>query len=97
MIFDKQSYCVENVEQNCLSCLNNFSFYCKVRAIDRFEYKPKGERSEPKTIFPYNNLSNKHFFYHFTDKLFFPQVAEQTIYFPLFAELFFHKKPSPLP
>ena len=41
--FDKESYCVEYVEQNCWRCLNNFNFWCKVRALDRFEYKVEGE------------------------------------------------------
>ena len=53
------------VEQNCWSSVNNFNFWCKVRALDRFQYKLEGERSELKifvTIFPHYNLLIKHFF-----------------------------------
>ena len=75
-------------------------------ALDRFEYNPEGERSEPKifvTIFPHYNPLNKHFFLSFHEQIiFFPQVAEQTIYLPLFAKqpFFFtkkHRRPAPPP
>ena len=58
MFFDKESYCVEYEDQNCRSCLNNFNFCCKVRALDRFQNELEGERSEPKifiTIFLITN------------------------------------------
>ena len=65
--------------------------------------KLEGERSEPKnfvTIFPHKNLSKKIFFYIISRTNYFsPQVAEQSIYFPLFAERSFfhknHKSPPP--
>ena len=100
--FDKESNCVKYVEQNWWSCVNNFNFWSKVRALDRIQYKLEGERSEPKifiTIFPHYNLLIKHFFsiISWTNN-FFPQVAEQTIYFPKFANnLFFTKNHSPPP
>ena len=63
--FDKESNCVEYVEQNCWSCINNFNFWSKVSVLDRLRHKLEGGRSEPKifiTIFPHYNLLIKHFF-----------------------------------
>ena len=90
MFFDKESYCVEYVEENKLN------FLSKVRALDRFEFKLEGERSEPKiflTIFLHNKLLIIFFLSFHEQTIFFPQVAEQTIYFPKFAEQsFFSQK-----
>ena len=41
MIFDKESYGVEYVEQNWSSSLNYSNFVSKVRAIDRSEHKSR--------------------------------------------------------
>ena len=67
--------------------------------IDRFYYKLEGEQSELKiflTIFSsLQSIEQTISFYEQTNfSHSFSQVAEQTIYFPLFAEQsFFHKKP----
>ena len=88
-----------------LKFVNNFIFLCKARALDRFQYKLEGERSEPK-IFVTIYFSSLHsvdhtFFLSFHEQtIFFPQGAEQTIYFPIFAEHFFftkHSAPPPPP
>ena len=74
-----------------------------MRALDRFQYKLDGERSEPKifiTIFLHYKLLIKHFFLSFHEQtIFFTQGAEQTIYFPKFAEqsFFSPKNHSPPP
>ena len=65
MFLIRKAICVKYVEQNCGSCVNNFNFLSKIRALDRFQYKLEGERSEPKIfiiIFPHYNLLIKHFF-----------------------------------
>ena len=98
MIVNKKNHCVEYVEQNCLSCINNFKFLSKFRALDRFKYKLEATESYPKifvTIFPHYNLLNKHFFLSFYEQtIFSPQEFEQTIYF-LFAEQSFFTKTFP--
>ena len=103
-VFYKESYCVEFVVQNCWSCVNNFNFWCKVRALDRFKYKLEGDRSEPKNFYNYfpslQSIDQTFFFLSFREQtIFFPQVAEQTIYFPKFAEqsIFSQKNHSPPP
>ena len=74
--FDKESNCVEYVEQNWWNCVNNFNFWSKVRALDRFQYKLEGERRELKifiSIFLMTIFDQTFFFYQFMNKLFFSQ------------------------
>ena len=97
MFFDNEKLLYEICRTELLKLCKNFNFWSKVRVLNRFQYKLEGERSEPKifiTIFPHYNLLIKHFFSIFSwTNYFFPQVAEQTIYFQKFAEQpFIHKK-----
>ena len=81
-------------------CLSNFLAACQVH-FDRqhlpvkfkFEIRAllKGKQSVPEsfvTIFPHYMLLNQHFFPMIYKQtfLFFPEVAKQTIYFPLLTE-----------